>query len=104
MTLAEFGGEGLEENDYVIVDGPFANLTRNLGPGATNTPHLLTRQMSWWNTTLANQTYFDKVNAQTTFALFQSTLNPTIHTAGHRGVGGDVSTDDDDPSPSYPDR
>lgn len=89
-VMIEFGGEGLEENDYVIVDGPFANLTRNLGPGATNTPHLLTRQMSWWNTTLANQTYFDEVNAQTTFALFQSTLNPTIHTAGHRGVGGDM--------------
>ncbi|KAK0206877.1 hypothetical protein DFS33DRAFT_626885 [Desarmillaria ectypa] len=89
-VLTAFGGEGFEENDYVIVEGPFANLTRNLGPGATNTPHLLARQMSWWNSTLANQTYFDEVNAQTTFALFQSTLNPTIHTAGHRGVGGDL--------------
>ncbi|KAK0453056.1 Di-copper centre-containing protein [Armillaria borealis] len=89
-TVLDFGGEGIEEDDYAVVDGPFANLTRYLGPGTTNTAHLLTREGDPKNSLLGNQTYVDAVMAETSFAAFQKLLFNTLHAAGHGGVGGDM--------------
>ncbi len=89
--MSEFGGEGFKENNYAIVNGPFANITLHLGPGMANTPHLLTRECNWWNSTRVGQAFVDAVNARTTFAGFQNLLFATIHRGGHNAVGGDVS-------------
>ncbi|KAK0462548.1 uncharacterized protein EV420DRAFT_1525493 [Desarmillaria tabescens] len=89
--VVEFGGEGCKENNYAVVDGPFANTTLHLGPGETNTPHLLTRKCDWWNSTRVGQTFVDAANARTTLAGFQSLLFATVHLDGHNAVGGDMT-------------
>ncbi|SJK96983.1 uncharacterized protein ARMOST_00232 [Armillaria ostoyae] len=88
--VSEFGGEGFKENNYAVVNGPFANITLHLGPGMANTPHLLTRECNWWNSTRVGQAFVDAVNARTTFAGFQNLLFATIHRGGHNAVGGDL--------------
>ncbi|KAK0448654.1 hypothetical protein EV421DRAFT_1475578 [Armillaria borealis] len=89
--VSEFGGEGFKENNYAVVNGPFANITLHLGPGMANTPHLLTRECNWWNSTRVGQAFVDAVNARTTFAGFQNLLFATIHRGGHNAVGGDMT-------------
>ncbi|KAG7439575.1 uncharacterized protein BT62DRAFT_1013721 [Guyanagaster necrorhizus] len=54
----EFGGEGSKENKYAVVDGPFANITLHLGSGEIDTPHLLTWECDWWNSTWGFKTCF----------------------------------------------
>ncbi|KAK0435571.1 tyrosinase [Desarmillaria tabescens] len=84
-VLLDFGGNGDEENDWAVIDGPFANLTLHLGIGTTNTEHLLTRQ-----------TYVDALLAQDTFSGFKTTAavlttQSGVHPAGHLGIGGDMA-------------
>ncbi|KAK0241318.1 hypothetical protein EDD85DRAFT_818402 [Armillaria nabsnona] len=95
-VLLDFGGNGSEENDWAVIDGPFANLTRYLGYGTTNTKHLLTRQVNDTRSLEAGQTYVDTLLAQETFSGFKTALaiftaESGVHIAGHLGVGGDVS-------------
>ncbi|KAK0502096.1 hypothetical protein EDD18DRAFT_1139169 [Armillaria luteobubalina] len=99
-VLLDFGGNGSEENDWVIIDGPFANLTRPL-----NSTHLLTREVNENASIQAGPTYVNASLAVDTFAEFKSSLGVSmtdsgIHVAGHGGVGGDladVSTSPNDP-------
>ncbi|KAK0441735.1 uncharacterized protein EV420DRAFT_1649977 [Desarmillaria tabescens] len=104
-VLLDFGGNGSEENDWAVIDGPFANLSRYLGTGTTNTEHLLTREVNENASHLAGQTYVDALLALDTFAEFKKALGVLstelgIHVAGHGGVGGDmadVTTSPNDP-------
>ncbi|KAG7441565.1 Di-copper centre-containing protein, partial [Guyanagaster necrorhizus] len=90
-VVLDFGGEGLEANDWDVVDGPFANLTRNLGPGTTNTKHFLTREVNETSALLEGQTYVDELLALTNLSDFRATMFIGIHTAGHIAVGGDMA-------------
>ncbi len=94
-VLLDFGGNGSEEDDWAVIYGPFANLTRYLGYGTTNTKHLLTRQVNDTRSLEAGQTYTDTLLAQETFSGFKTALaiftaESGVHIAGHLGVGGDV--------------
>ncbi|KAK0471425.1 hypothetical protein IW261DRAFT_1670955 [Armillaria novae-zelandiae] len=87
-VVLDFGGEGTEENNWAVVDGPFANLTLYLGPGTTNTVHPLTRQAN--ESVQAGQQFVDAQLAIDTFAAFKDTMRPGLHFAGHKGVGGEM--------------
>ncbi len=89
--MLDFGGEGTEENNWAVVDGPFADLTLYLGPGTTNTVHPLTRQAN--ESAQAGQQFVDAQLSIDTFAEFKDTMRPGIHFAGHKGVGGEVRHD-----------
>ncbi|KAK0190034.1 hypothetical protein F5146DRAFT_1224986 [Armillaria mellea] len=97
-VVLDFGGEGTEENNWVVVNGPFANLTLCLGPGTTNTVHPLTRQAN--ESVQAGQQFVDAQLEIATFAEFKDTMRPGLHAAGHKGVGGEmgnVMTSPNDP-------
>ncbi|KAK0213787.1 hypothetical protein IW262DRAFT_1467139 [Armillaria fumosa] len=87
-VVLDFGGEGTEENNWAVVDGPFADLTLHLGPGTTNTVHPLTRQAN--ESVQAGQQFVDALLAVETFAQFKETMRVGIHAAGHKGVGGEM--------------
>lgn len=89
-VVLDFGGEGAEENDWAVVDGPFANLTLYLGPGTTNTVHPLTRQVNETQSVQAGQQFVDALLSMDTFAKFKDTMRPGLHAAGHKGVGGEM--------------
>ncbi|PBK86876.1 Di-copper centre-containing protein [Armillaria gallica] len=94
-VLLDFGGNGSEEDDWAVVDGPFANLTRYFGYGTTNTKHLLTRRVNETASLEAGQTYVDTVLAQETLSGFKTALGifmsqSGVHPGGHLGIGGDV--------------
>ncbi|SJK97980.1 uncharacterized protein ARMOST_01236 [Armillaria ostoyae] len=94
-VLLDFGGNGREEDDWAVIDGPFANLTRYLGYGPTNTKHLLTRKVNETESLEAGQTYVDALFAQDTFSGFKNamgilTTQSGVHIAGHLGIGGDM--------------
>lgn len=87
-VVLDFGGEGTEEKNWAVVDGPFANLTLYLGPGMTNTVHPLTRQAN--ESVQSGQQFVDSQLATATFAEFKDMMRPGIHFAGHKGVGGEM--------------
>ncbi|KAK0437261.1 uncharacterized protein EV420DRAFT_1670085 [Desarmillaria tabescens] len=99
-VVVDFGGEGTEANDWVVVDGPFANLTRYLGPGSTNTNHMITRQENVTWSLQAGQIFVENLLELDTFATFKDTMFAGLHAAGHIGIGGevfDVQTSPNDP-------
>ncbi len=78
-VLLDFGGNGSEEDDWAVIDGPFANLTRYLGYGTTNTKHLLTRRVNETASLERGQTYVDTVLTQETFSGFKTALGILCH-------------------------
>ncbi|KAK0436724.1 hypothetical protein EV421DRAFT_1979709 [Armillaria borealis] len=103
-VLLDFGGNGSEDNDWAVIDGPFANLTRSLSATA-GTDHLLSREVDETASIRVGPTYVDALLALDTLADFKSTLGVAatdlgIHVSGHAGVGGDmanVATSPNDP-------
>ncbi|KAK0216199.1 hypothetical protein IW262DRAFT_1398594 [Armillaria fumosa] len=103
-VLLDFGGNGSEDDDWAVIDGPFANLTRSLSATA-GTTHLLEREVDETSSIRVGQTYVDALLALDTLADFKTTLGVAatdlgIHVSGHAGVGGDmanVATSPNDP-------
>ncbi|PBK80796.1 Di-copper centre-containing protein [Armillaria gallica] len=104
-VLLDFGGNGSEENDWAVIDGPFANLTRTLSATA-GTSHLLAREVDETTSIRVGPTYVDALLALDTLAEFRHSLGVVaatdigIHVDGHAGVGGDmvnVATSPNDP-------
>ncbi|KAK0471183.1 Di-copper centre-containing protein [Armillaria luteobubalina] len=104
-VLLDFGGNGSEDNDWAVIDGPFANLTRTLSATA-GTSHLLAREVDETSSIRVGPTYVDALLASDTLAEFRHSLGVVagtdigIHVDGHAGVGGDmvnVATSPNDP-------
>ncbi|KAK0205783.1 hypothetical protein DFS33DRAFT_1380871 [Desarmillaria ectypa] len=89
--VVDFGGEGKEENNWVVVDGPFANLMRYLGPGSTNTNHMFIRQENETWSLRVGQIFVDNLLALDTMAKFRETMYSGLHVAGHEGIGGEMA-------------
>ncbi|EIM81499.1 Di-copper centre-containing protein [Stereum hirsutum FP-91666 SS1] len=100
MLSAEHFGSNGTDPDGVVVDGPFANWTLNLGPGIENTPHYLSRVIDETNTTYTAQSYVDQCVGTETYAAFMpcdraspsshDRLGGGMHGGGHQGIGGDM--------------
>ncbi|KAJ3543058.1 hypothetical protein NM208_g3782 [Fusarium decemcellulare] len=85
-----------------VVDGPFANITLNLGPvfpegdpnrtGLEYSPHCMTRDfLQPLSQEFLTRESVAELLAQPTMADFRRTLDLGIHFAGHAGIGGDLS-------------
>jgi len=68
-----FGGSGQGANNCVL-DGPFANLTVNIGPGFTTQPRCVNRKITDGLSSLTGKTYVDQAKAPTTFWKAQDAL------------------------------
>lgn len=87
-VIQDFGGFGHSSEDFVINNGPFANLTLQIGPGSDNQPHLLSRYVNERQARSSSSWYVQGVKNQKDFATFKDLLYDTLHVAGHNGVGG----------------
>lgn len=85
-----------------VIDGPFANITLNLGPkfpygdrdstALEYTPHCMTRDFlePLAQQLLTNESVAELLS-QPTLADFRSVMDNGIHFAGHSSIGGDLS-------------
>ena len=85
-----------------VIDGPFANITLNLGPvfpigngtltGLEYNPHCLTREfLQELAQQLLNNESVSELLSQPTMEEFRPLPDAGIHTGGHASAGGDVS-------------
>lgn len=74
-----------------VVDGPFANYTLIIGPGKNNTVHCLERGIDDVASQASSSYWLDFVKNATTFEEAWDRIEFYPHSAGHSGVGGEVS-------------
>ena len=86
-----FGGNGTGEG-ICIEDGPFANYTNSLGPGYVIRDHCIDRWVSDFMSQHASPPLVDRCMNMTTFLEFWPCLESGPHSAGHGGIGAQVST------------
>jgi tyrosinase len=86
------GGNGQGE-DMCVVDGPFANMKLNLGPGYQVGEYCLNRRFNTTALDLAAQANIDECYAHNKHVDMTFCMENNPHIAGHLAVGGVVSPD-----------
>ncbi|PVI01791.1 Di-copper centre-containing protein [Periconia macrospinosa] len=98
-TKLGFGGTGSGTNACVS-DGPFKNLTVNIGPGFTTQPRCVNRKITNALSSLTNKAAVDKAIAPATYEEAWITIYNGPHLGGHMALAmmnGDSITSPGDP-------
>ncbi|KAM7188567.1 hypothetical protein V8F33_010532 [Rhypophila sp. PSN 637] len=85
-----FGGNGVGAS-RCIADGPFANYTNALGPGYAINDHCIDRTIQDFVSWAAHKQYMDRCLAKSTWLDFWVCVEGAPHTAGHGGIGSQMS-------------
>ena len=78
-----FGGNGTGQPGNCVVDGPFADLIVNIGPGFTNRPRCVNRRINDAFSPLTNQTYVDDALSKPDYASAWLAIYMGPHLFGH---------------------
>lgn len=84
-----FGG-GVLNQMACIPDGPFKDYTLHTGPGFSNTPHCIQRNLVNGPTYGARQEYIDYCYKFEKFELAWQCIEDAPHNSFHAGVGGEM--------------
>ncbi|KAK0620901.1 hypothetical protein B0T14DRAFT_405614, partial [Immersiella caudata] len=85
-----FGGNGVGAS-RCIADGPFANYTNSLGPSYAINDHCIDRTIQDYVSWAAHAQYRNRCLAMTNWLDFWPCIEASPHTAGHGGVGSQMS-------------
>lgn len=85
-----FGGDGQGPNNC-ITDGPFKNYVNPLGPYQAITNHCIDRKINECVSATAAPKYVENCMAFGNYSGFWPCLEAFPHSAGHGGMGGEVS-------------
>lgn len=77
-----FGGDG-RQGDLCVTDGPFVNLTVNIGPGFTNKPRCVNRKISDWASGQTGSKYVEDALNHTDYAGALDGIYMGPHLWGH---------------------
>ena len=73
------------------MDGPFAHYSLEIGPGYNNTKHCLSREIDDVSSQAASSFFLQFCKNATTYEEAWDRIEFYPHSAGHSGVGGEVS-------------
>ena len=73
------------------MDGPFAHYSLDIGPGYNNTKHCLSREIDDVSSQAASSFFLQFCKNATTYEEAWDRIEVYPHSAGHSGVGGEVS-------------